>query len=120
MTTTGGAEPAGLRNLPEPADLHAVLARNRPVNWGHPLPTKAELVAEFGPEAARLAIAALDARVAIEPAATAEFVAALSDESTSYKLESRVKSPQSLARKYSTNWRRSMTTSRTTSSATRC
>jgi len=101
MTTTGGAHPADLRSLPEPAELHSALARGHPLNWSEPLPTKAQLVAEFGVEAVRLALTALRARVVVEPAATAEFVAALSGESSSYKLESRVKSPQSLARKYS-------------------
>jgi hypothetical protein len=101
MATTGGDQPAVLRDLPEPVELHRALSRHHALNWGDPLPTKAQLVAEFGGEAARLALDALRARIAVEPAATAEFVEALSGESTSYKLESRVKSPQSLARKYS-------------------
>lgn len=101
MTTTGGAQSVGLRDLPEPEELHATLAGHRPLNWGEPLPTKARLVAEYGPEAVRLALAALCASTAVEAEATAEFVAALSGESSSYKLESRVKSPQSLSRKYS-------------------
>lgn len=100
MNTAGGTRPADLPNLPEPAALHAELARHHPLNWGDPLPTKEQLAAEFGPDATRLALAALCARAAAEPAATAEFVAAVSADSTSYKLESRVKSPQSLSRKY--------------------
>jgi hypothetical protein len=101
MATTGGDRSADLRDLPEPAELHRALSRHHALNWGEPLPTKAQLVAEFGGEAARLALDALRARVAVEPPATTEFVAALSSNSSGYKLESRVKSPQSLARKYS-------------------
>ncbi|MEV8375707.1 hypothetical protein AB0P21_23425 [Kribbella sp. NPDC056861] len=101
MSTTGGSDPTDLRNLPEPADLHSALARTHPLNWGNRVPTKAQLLDEFGAEATRLTLQALQERVASERAATDDFVAALSDDSSSYKLESRVKSPQSLARKYS-------------------
>ena len=97
MTSTGGTQ---LRDLPEPPEVHRYLARHHPLSWGAPLPTKAELLAKHGQEPVRRALETLCARAATEPTTTAEFVAALSDDSTSYKLESRVKSPQSLARKY--------------------
>jgi hypothetical protein len=100
MATTAGDQPSGLHALPEPAQLHRALSLHHGLNWGDPLPTKAQLAAEFGPEAAWLALDALRARIAVEPATTAEFVGALAGASTGYKLESRVKSPQSLARKY--------------------
>ncbi|WBQ07137.1 hypothetical protein [Kribbella sp. CA-293567] len=97
MTTTGGAQ---LEDLPEPAALHRRLARHHPLNWGDPVPTKAELLSAHGQEPVRRALETLCARVVDEPAITAEFVSALPDGSTTYKLESRVKSPLSLARKY--------------------
>lgn len=41
----GGDESSDLRNLPEPAEFHAALARRHPLNWGDPLPTKIGLAA---------------------------------------------------------------------------
>jgi hypothetical protein len=97
MTPTGGSQ---LNSLPEPAELHRVLSRHHALDWGSPVATKAELLEKHGQEPVLRTLATLRARAATEPTTTAEFTAALSDDSTSYKLASRVKSPQSLARKY--------------------
>lgn len=38
--------PSGRIDLPEPADLHARLSDRHPLDWGDPIPTRAEISAE--------------------------------------------------------------------------
>ncbi|WP_433008112.1 hypothetical protein [Kribbella sp. CA-294648] len=93
--------PVSLDNLPEPRELHARLSERRRLEWEDPLPTKRELAKEFG-EVAAVASLAMLARIAdAEHLVTEDFVAAVPPRSVSYQLESRVKSPRSLARKIS-------------------
>ena len=39
--------PPDLDDLPEPHDLRARLTTNRPLDWGDPLPTKAQIAASY-------------------------------------------------------------------------
>lgn len=93
--------PASLDNLPEPRELHARLSGRRRLDWEDPLPTKRELVQEFGEVAAVASLAMLAEVVDAEQMVTEDFVAALPSRGAAYQLESRVKSPRSLARKVS-------------------
>lgn len=100
MAGNPGHQPQrSLNNLPEPAALHVAFSTHHPLNWGNPLPTKAQLAATFGDSAVLRSLNSLQARIQSEPATTGDFLAALPPGVESYKLESRVKSPQSLARK---------------------
>ncbi|MBP2350438.1 hypothetical protein JOF29_001521 [Kribbella aluminosa] len=89
----------GLDDLPEPGDLHARLARTRPLDWGEPIPTKAEIAGLYGSGAAVESLTLLTRAAEVEAELTDELVASIRDGTTSYQLESRLKSPQSLARK---------------------
>lgn len=89
----------GLNNLPEPADLHARLSERRPLDWGDPVPSKAEIAAKYGDRSAAQSLQLLSKAAAVEPAITDAVVAAIGAEATPYHLENRLKSPQSLARK---------------------
>jgi hypothetical protein len=91
--------PPDLRALPEPAELHARFAAQRALQWEHPLPTKAEIAAEFGPIATGRALSQLDAIGWMNAEATREVLAAAKSGSVMYQLDKRIKSPLSLARK---------------------
>jgi hypothetical protein len=92
----------GRDELPEPGDLHGRVSRERELDWGEQLPTRAGLSAEYGAEAASYSLAFLAGAAAVEPAVTADVVDAIGNEGFSYRLKNRLKSPQSLARKVST------------------
>ncbi|RZT19802.1 hypothetical protein EV649_2941 [Kribbella sp. VKM Ac-2569] len=89
----------GMNNLPEPADLHAWLSERRPLDWGDPIPTKAEIAAKYGEGTAARSLQMLTKAAAVEPRITNSMISAIGAEATPYHLENRLKSPQSLARK---------------------
>ncbi|MET9317576.1 hypothetical protein ABZX12_37630 [Kribbella sp. NPDC003505] len=89
----------GLDNLPEPADLHARLTKTRRLDWGQPVPRKSEIAAAYGDSATAQSIILLARAAEVEPRLTDELVASLGEGATAHQLESRLKSPQSLARK---------------------
>jgi hypothetical protein len=91
--------PLDLRALPEPAELHARFAAQRALHWADPLPTKAQITAEFGPLATGQALSRLDAIGWMNAEATGEMLASARPGSVMYQLDRRIKSPQSLARK---------------------
>ncbi|WP_328327817.1 hypothetical protein OHA70_01930 [Kribbella sp. NBC_00382] len=84
---------------PEPRDLLRAFARHGPVDWGTDLPTTAEIAARYGAAATERSLRLLEHAVATEPLVTAEFCAAIGPDGAAYQLQSRIKSPQSLARK---------------------
>jgi hypothetical protein len=81
---------------PEPADLHA---RFNDLDWGDHLPSAAEIAKIHGTKATVKSLQMLEQAVNAEPRITADFLAALPPNCSPYKLASRVKSPESLARK---------------------
>ncbi|WP_350273931.1 hypothetical protein [Kribbella sp. HUAS MG21] len=89
----------GLDNLPEPAELHARLSERRPLDWGDPIPSKAEIAAAYGSGAAVQSLTLLARAAQVERALTDDLVASIWDDASPHQLESRLKSPQSLARK---------------------
>jgi hypothetical protein len=89
-----------LHGLPEPAELQAAFSRHRPVDWGDDLPTTAQLVAQYGVKATARSLEALRQSIEVEPRVTSEFLAAVPTRGAAYQLDSRVKSPESLARKF--------------------
>ncbi|WP_112244069.1 hypothetical protein [Kribbella monticola] len=91
--------PPDLDDLPEPHDLHARLTTHRPLDWGDPLPTKAEIAAEFGESRTARSLALLTRAAEVEERATADFAVALPAGSVPHQLKNRMKSPHSLARK---------------------
>lgn len=95
MDATGGFD-----QLPDPTDLRAAFAEQHPVKWGDDLPTAVQLAAEYGPDAARLSLSTLQRRLRTEPQTTADFLDAVPGGATAYNLDSRVKSPMSLARQF--------------------
>lgn len=89
----------GLEDLPEPAELHARLSAHRPLDWGDPIPTKAEIAAQYGVDATRRSLTLLAQAAAAEDSITGEVLSSAGSETVAHQVESRVKSPQSLARK---------------------
>ena len=94
--------PTGLNDLPEPADLHARLSARRPLDWGDPIPSKAELAAEYGVRKATESLHLLTKAAAVEERITDAVITSIGDEAAPYHLANRVKSPHSLARKLAT------------------
>ncbi|MEV8375569.1 hypothetical protein AB0P21_22725 [Kribbella sp. NPDC056861] len=92
----------GLAGLPEPGELHVRMSVLRMLDWGDPIPSKKAIAEEFGVVATTRSLALLAEVAAVERAVTEELVAAVRPGIVAYQLESRVKSPQSLARKLST------------------
>lgn len=88
-----------MNHLPEPADLHAWLTSQHPLDWGNPIPTKAELAATYGTEATSQSLTLLTRAAAVERHITDDVEGSISSGTAAYQLESRLKSPQSLARK---------------------
>lgn len=88
-----------LRDLPEPADLHARFSRDYAVDWGDRVPTAAGIADTYGARATAKSLRQLQTSADVEPAVTAAFLAAVPPGSRAYQLDSRVKSPASLARK---------------------
>jgi len=70
------------------------------VQWGDRLPTTEQLAVDYGRDAARLSLTTLQGRLRTEQQTTADFLAAVPDGATAYNLDSRVKSPMSLARQF--------------------
>jgi len=89
----------GLTDLPEPADLHARLSVKRPLDWGRPIPTKADLAAAYGTDATIQSLTQLARAASVEALVTGDLEASLGPRAACYQLASRLKSPQSLARK---------------------
>ena len=89
----------GLDDLPEPRDLHARLTGSRPLDWGDPIPTKAEIAGLYGAEATVQSLTLLARVVKAERYLTDDLVDSIADGTSAYELENRLKSPQSLARK---------------------
>lgn len=58
----------GLNNLPEPEDLHALVSGRRPLDWGDPIPSKAELAAKYGDRYTARSLQLLAKAAAVEPA----------------------------------------------------
>jgi len=90
---------SGLEDLPEPAELHARLSARRPLDWGSPIPTKAEIAAQYGEGPTRESLTLLAQAAAVEPSITDEVLSASGSAVVAHQVESRVKSPHSLARK---------------------
>lgn len=86
--------------LPEPAVLHELLSRHHPLDWGDPLPTKADLVTAFGPRATEQALGLLRSASGRHDLVTADLVAAIPPGDKAHQLDHRVKGPDSLARKF--------------------
>ncbi|GAB3810409.1 hypothetical protein [Kribbella italica] len=84
--------------LPEPAELHAHVSRAHPLDWGD-LPTREEIAAQYGADAADGALALLAEAARAEPRVTADVTGSIDDDAFAYHLKNRLKSPQSLARK---------------------
>jgi hypothetical protein len=89
----------GMEHLPEPVDLHRLFNEMHPLNWGDPIPTKAELVEEFGELATGHALENLAAIGWRDAAATTDVQALVTPDCELYQPDKRIKSPQSLARK---------------------
>ncbi|MFI7064139.1 hypothetical protein ACIBL3_24340 [Kribbella sp. NPDC050124] len=106
----GELMPTALHNLPEPTDLHASLTVERPLDWGAPIATKAEIAAKYGAGAAAESLRRLTKAAAVEDRITAAVISALGADAAPYHLANRLKSPESLARKlvkYADYYRRS-------------
>ncbi|QNE18378.1 hypothetical protein F1D05_11325 [Kribbella qitaiheensis] len=91
--------PPELDDLPEPHDLHNRLSADRPLDWGDPLPSKAQIAAEFGAGAATRGLEFLTRALEVEKRVTADFTAAVPSGTVPHNLQNRMKSPHSLARK---------------------
>ncbi|ADB34383.1 hypothetical protein Kfla_5370 [Kribbella flavida DSM 17836] len=87
-------------DLPEPEDLQAEFsAAGHDLDWGDPVPTRADIVAEFGPEATAASFTLLRRLLAHHDEATRQFLHAIRSGDVPHELDHRIKSPQSLARK---------------------
>ena len=89
----------GLQDLPEPADLYSWLTTDRPLDWGAPIATKAEIEGKYGTDAAIESLRLLTKAAPVERAITDAVLSAIGDEAAPYHLANRLKSPESLARK---------------------
>jgi hypothetical protein len=92
----------GLNRQPEPSDLHGSLSEERALDWGDPIPTKAEIAARYGEGPTARSLQMLTKAAVVEPGITDAVISAIGDEAAAYHLENRLKSPQSLARKLAT------------------
>ncbi|MEI8410112.1 MULTISPECIES: hypothetical protein [unclassified Kribbella] len=91
--------PAPERPL-EPAVLHRAFEVERPLDWGGgEAVSAAEIARVHGVDATWRALWLLERAVVAEQVLTADFLASLPPGAAPYKLEKRVKSPESLARK---------------------
>jgi hypothetical protein len=91
--------PSGLNSLPEPVDLHAWLSARRHLDWGDPIPSKAEIAAKYGVERTVESLERVIKAAAVEGRITGAVLSAIGAEASPYHLANRLKSPQSLARK---------------------
>ncbi|WP_132151724.1 hypothetical protein [Kribbella antiqua] len=76
------------------------MSATRPLDWGDAIPTKSEIAAQYGPQATIQSLTLLARAASVEERVTDSMLAAMSDQATPYHLANRVKSPQSLARKF--------------------
>jgi hypothetical protein len=91
--------PSGLEGLPEPAHLHARLSTHRSLDWGDPIPSMKDIATELGADRTRRSLSMLVQAAKVEARVTDDFLASVKPGTVSYQLQSRMKSPQSLARK---------------------
>lgn len=89
-----------LETVPEPRDLLRAFAAHGQVDWGDRLPTAAEIAQLYGNQATARSLQLLERAVNTEPRVTAEFLAAMPLSGSPYQLAKRIKSPESLARKF--------------------
>lgn len=87
--------------LPTPEDLYAALSRDRPLDWGTPLPSRVDSETAYGAAATVTSLSLIAAAVLAEPGITTAILAAMADTVQAHDLDHRVKSPHSLARKLS-------------------
>ena len=107
---------------PTPKSLHEALNHTRPLNWGDKVGTADEIAQQVRHQSdASRACTLLGRAAAVEPNVTSQFLDSLPPGAMPYQLDRRVKSPESLARKFA-DWERSTTSTwrSTTSCATRC
>ena len=92
--------PPGQEQLLAPSELHARFStRYAPVHWGERLPSAAEITQLYGAKATARSLRLLERTISTEPRITAQFLAAMPPSASAYRLERRIKSPESLARK---------------------
>jgi hypothetical protein len=94
MLPPGQEQPLGL------SELHARFsAQYAPVQWGEQPASAAEVARLYGAKATARSLQLLERTIITEPRVTAQFLAAMPPSATAYRLERRIKSPESLARK---------------------
>jgi hypothetical protein len=92
--------PPGSEDLPTPSDLHARFSTmHAPVDWGQRLPFAAEIAELYGAKATARSLRLLERTIGTEPRITAQFLEAMPPSASAHRLECRIKSPESLARK---------------------
>jgi hypothetical protein len=92
--------PSGQEQLLGPSELHARFsAHYAPVHWGERLVSAAEIAQLYGAKATARSLRLLERTISTEPRVTAHFLAAMPPSASAYRLERRIKSPESLARK---------------------
>ncbi|GAA1589015.1 hypothetical protein GCM10009804_51420 [Kribbella hippodromi] len=84
----------------EPSDLYRAFAASRSLDWGPRPLSAADLACRHGEIAAEKSLELLGRTIAVEPRVTAEFLASVPSGCSPYQLSLRVKSPESLARKF--------------------
>lgn len=87
---------------PDPTTLHQAFTASRPLDWGDNTLTAADIESLHGGLATRKSLQLLARTVAVEPGLTEQFLDALPPTASPYQLARRVKSPESLARKFRT------------------
>lgn len=82
--------------VPSPAELHSLFNN---LSWKQPHRSPDEVAERYGWRATVKSLQLIQHAAAAEPRITAEFLAAMPATASPYKLDSRIKSPESLARK---------------------
>lgn len=88
-----------LEGAPEPLELLHAFSRSGVVDWASDLPSAAEIAGRHETMATERSLRLLGRAVMTEPRVTSEFCAAIGPAGSAYQLGSRIKSPESLARK---------------------
>jgi hypothetical protein len=92
--------PTGQEQLLAPSELHARFsAQYAPVDWSERPASAAEIAQLYGAKATARSLRLLERTISTEPRITAQFLAAMPPSASAYRLECRIKSPESLARK---------------------
>ncbi|MFC5266982.1 hypothetical protein ACFPJ1_33100 [Kribbella qitaiheensis] len=92
--------PPGPEHLPAPSELLARFSSgSTPVRWDQQLPSTAEITQLYGAKATAESLRLLERTISTEPRITAQFLAAMPPSASAHRLECRIKSPDSLARK---------------------